>query len=462
MPSIIDLLMQFGQASPMFGGQAGMAQTPPATGKDQSRLYPPMGQTAQPLSIFSPPSMPGGKFGNFIPTMGDNTFEGPPPMPPMPNTNAPPPPPQMPPPDMMAYAPPQGGQQPPMPGAQPPAPPMQAPPQQAPQQPQQGGFKGFMSGPKGDALMGLLAGWAQGGTWQDSLGKGGMGAVQGLKQGKRNKTVELFLANSNLDPATKALLADDPELARAYIQSSLAGKDDPAAVAEFKFAQKDGFKGGYLDFLKAKGEASGGGTFGKQPIFGTNADGQTVMGVIGPNGQFVESPAPPGVTYMGPGGSAEAKAYGTKVGEAKANIGTVENAGNRLVSAIDAALNDPSLPSITGPIQGRTYNVTGGANRAQSRLDQIFGATFLQAYNDLRGGGQITEAEGAKAESAYSRLRTQSMNDEDYRQALIEFKTEVEKLIGIAKQRAGQGGQPAQSSDGWNDIGDGVRIRELP
>jgi CheY-like chemotaxis protein len=47
-------------------------------------------------------------------------------------------------------------------------------------------------------------------------------------------------------------------------------------------------------------------------------------------------------------------------------------------------------------------------------VDQAKGQTFLQAFNSLRGGGQITEAEGNKATQALARLdRAQSQQDFD-------------------------------------------------
>lgn len=97
---------------------------------------------------------------------------------------------------------------------------------------------------------------------------------------------------------------------------------------------------------------------------------------------------------------------------------------NRMLSSVDAALSDPAVERVTGPIQGSPLNpnFTGTAHRGQSRIDQLQGQAFLQAYQDLKGGGQITNIEGEKAENALARINTQGMRDEDYRDALVDLR----------------------------------------
>jgi hypothetical protein len=92
-------------------------------------------------------------------------------------------------------------------------------------------------------------------------------------------------------------------------------------------------------------------------------------------------------------------------------------------------------------------NVSADAARVQARMDQLKGGVFLQGYQMLKGGGAITEVEGAKAENAMARLNA-AQNINDYRQALGEFKDAL--TTGLAKLRAQsamvpgtqQGGQP--------------------
>ena len=203
----------------------------------------------------------------------------------------------------------------------------------------------------------------------------------------------------------------------------------------------------------AKSGQGGDGIFGT-PILGQDENGNTVVMALGKNGQLVRAAGPDGVKVMGPFDRASETAAGKTQGTNAGNLPNALAAGDRIVRGVDDLLSDPGLSRLTGPVQSWLPNVSGDANRAQSRLDQIQGGTFLQAYNDLRGGGQITEKEGEKATAAYNRLSSTGMSDADYRNALAEFKAEVLKLMDIARQRAGQGGfQPPQSpaaGDGGN------------
>ena len=130
---------------------------------------------------------------------------------------------------------------------------------------------------------------------------------------------------------------------------------------------------------------------------------------------------------------AAARAQGKVEGEEVANRPKTIAQAERMLASVDAALGDPGTFVATGPIGGRVPNLSADATRGQSRIDQIRGQTFLQAYQDLKGGGQITEVEGKKAEDALARINAQGMEDEDYRQALLDLREVVQK--GLARAR---------------------------
>jgi hypothetical protein len=102
-----------------------------------------------------------------------------------------------------------------------------------------------------------------------------------------------------------------------------------------------------------------------------------------------------------------------------------------MIGNLEDVKNAPALSAITGipnPLKGGfgLFNFPGSsAVDAQERIDQIGGATFLQAYETLKGGGQITEVEGKKATQAQARMGT-AQSDEDYLAALDDF-------IGVVK-----------------------------
>ena len=104
-----------------------------------------------------------------------------------------------------------------------------------------------------------------------------------------------------------------------------------------------------------------------------------------------------------------------------------------MIGQIDALLFDPALGKALG-IEGflRTPFAQLGLDtdtaRVKARIDQIKGGAFLQAFESLKGGGQITELEGQKAEAAQSRLNT-AQSEEDFRDALNEFRFYIDQGI---------------------------------
>lgn len=80
--------------------------------------------------------------------------------------------------------------------------------------------------------------------------------------------------------------------------------------------------------------------------------------------------------------------------------------------------------------------------RAQTRdfdnlVDQAKGQAFLQAFESLKGGGQITEIEGQKATQALARLQ-QTGSEEGFLQALTDLEEVVTAGLERARARAGQ------------------------
>lgn len=78
--------------------------------------------------------------------------------------------------------------------------------------------------------------------------------------------------------------------------------------------------------------------------------------------------------------------------------------------------------------------------------DQLQGQAFLQAYQGLRGGGQITEVEGKKAEQAMARLNA-AQKDEDFLGAVKELGSVLERakarMMGVPEAELPPLEQPA-------------------
>jgi hypothetical protein len=94
----------------------------------------------------------------------------------------------------------------------------------------------------------------------------------------------------------------------------------------------------------------------------------------------------------------------------------------------------------------------GGTDVSNFRiaLDQIKDKTFLQAFESLKGAGQITEREGEKATSALNRMNT-AQSEVEFIKAAREFEQNVRSGMDMAKKKAGipTGSSPRLR---WNPI----------
>ena len=80
----------------------------------------------------------------------------------------------------------------------------------------------------------------------------------------------------------------------------------------------------------------------------------------------------------------------------------------------------------------------GGTDVSNFRiaLDQIKDKTFLQAFESLKGAGQITEREGEKATSALNRMNV-AQSEVEFIKAAREFEKNVRSGMEMAKKKAG-------------------------
>jgi hypothetical protein len=122
-----------------------------------------------------------------------------------------------------------------------------------------------------------------------------------------------------------------------------------------------------------------------------------------------------------------------KAAAAPAAIATLQTS----IDSIDSLLNDPDLGSIVGFSSMNPLNQVPGtkARGLIARADQIAGQSFLAAFNQLKGGGAITEREGEAATKAMARL-DRSQSEADYKAALRELKSALTPAMTRLKQQA--------------------------
>lgn len=195
-------------------------------------------------------------------------------------------------------------------------------------------------------------------------------------------------------------------------------------------------------------------TWGIDNVKGSPTYGQQVVGQIGKDGKFHRTEMN-GITPIDPAAMAASKATATtdakSAATARAMLPGAQQAFDLANKAADTLLTD------TAGMQDQFGNTLGFPNqmmpmarpgsdmaRFRTELEQGQGNAFLQARQVLKGAGQVTDYEGAKAEAAYSRmaLAAKNNNQQEFVTAVTEFKQAVAE--GYAKlQAAAQGGYAA-------------------
>ncbi len=148
-------------------------------------------------------------------------------------------------------------------------------------------------------------------------------------------------------------------------------------------------------------------------------------------------------------GSPAAQETQTAQVDMQAQAATAQNS----LELINSVLNSRSLESVTGMIQGRLPAMSQSGTDLVTRIEQLQGQAFLQAFESLKGGGAITEREGQAATNAIARLN-RAQSAEAFREGL----RDLQEIYQRAVDRASNGGSAAPTTTG-NTI-NGVTVGE--
>lgn len=115
----------------------------------------------------------------------------------------------------------------------------------------------------------------------------------------------------------------------------------------------------------------------------------------------------------------------------------VDNANNS-IQIVDQMLKHPGFKTSVGAGLGGVARHIPGSQAAgfHALLDQVKGGAFLEAFNSLKGGGQITEVEGKKATDAITRMQT-ATKEVDFIKAAREYQDIIRKGVERAQIKAG-------------------------
>lgn len=327
--------------------------------------------------------------------------------------------------------------------------------QQMAEQPQQRGLRGLLSDPdKRDRLILALEGMTL--NPNTALQQA---AAQGLQergqqrqqQAQAGRTADFLRARGRADLAD-AVEAGLPAADALRTALSPAPDDRTALIKNYEFAVEQGFEGSLTDFQNATktgtnitvntgAETSRFGPAPEGTVWVLDEQGDNVMETDPVSGK----PRPVSVPLSG---SAAEKRAAELAKAGGVNEAAAERASDS-IRLIDSIIDDPALPSITGMIQGRIAPLTPAGTDLNVKVDQLKGQAFLQAFETLKGGGQITEREGIAAQNAIARLN-RAQSTEAFQAALQELKEIAGR--GLKRARGEKVSEPGQVTNATGNI----------
>jgi len=243
--------------------------------------------------------------------------------------------------------------------------------------------------------------------------------MQRVAAGNTNKTIEYLSANGFED-----------------IANALAtGSIDASSAVNFAFQRQAADKqyGRELELASSR--------FNKTPTSFAALDMQARASGLIPKSEGGDGSYEKWMMESGKGAAAAGKIDAQTLAEnreAFAKQFTNYTTASRLINEIS---NDPNLASVTGKIQGLLNTDTAAGLLAFDgeqinlikTIDNLQNSVFLEAFQSLKGGGQITELEGEKAQAAIVNLSRQRTT-EGFLKALQDYQSVLDIGISRAKQ----------------------------
>lgn len=201
-------------------------------------------------------------------------------------------------------------------------------------------------------------------------------------------------------------------------------------------------------------------------LVGNARTGQIVPGMVGGE-RAVPGALDPALQGQLAGSKAAGKMAGEAGAEAQINLPQTIATADQTLGIVQDIIDHPGLPGAVGAknaasLFGVLDEPIAGTPSADfvARLKQLEGKQFLQAFESLKGGGQITEMEGKRATDAIAAMQ-RSQSEEQFRKSAREFMDVVRAAKDRAMARAGgaksvpAGAGPAVPQSGtvnWGDL----------
>ena len=265
---------------------------------------------------------------------------------------------------------------------------------------------------------------------------------------KKREAEEAFIAS--LPPQEQAMARGNPELYRAMMQQKYQQQyappqrptEAPSNIREWQAFQQMSpqEKQQYLSMKRANPFMDTGPALVQRGMY----DPTETLAIVPKGLKPGEEPA---VRAAQTAASKEAEIKATTQAQAQVDLPGAEMDLALTKDYIKELRNHPGLDSATG-VSGAILPVIPGTARAdfEARKEQILGGSFLQAYQQLKGGGQITEVEGKKAENAIARMQT-AVSKPAFLAALNDYERAID--VGFSKMKI-KAGASTTTSGGWS------------
>src|SRR3990167_5580475 len=326
------------------------------------------------------------------------------------------------------------------------------------------------------AGLGILSSNRPGVSPSQALGQGGLAGMQGFAQQQQ-----------------LAQQAKQQKMLMDYRNAMMAKTEQPNSIKEYEYAKQNGFQGSFEDYRRGSMAENRGAaqiqnyerrqqlvkeygedsrevrTFDayvrQMPYLNTGpAFVQPQIGVPGQAAGSIATGLKPGEEPAVRNAQAQATSAGTVQGSTQAtaavNLPQTIAQADDTVKLVEDLVKHPGLSGIVGApesVSGVANMVLGapipGTKEAdfRARLDQLSGKQFLQAYETLKGGGVITEIEGAKATDAISRMQKTGQTEAEFKKAAQEYIDIVRAATNRAKLKAGAAPKSAGGATGsWS------------
>lgn len=312
----------------------------------------------------------------------------------------------------------------------------------------------------GDRLVAGLSSFAQGGRNGGLIGAL-TGAATGLAAGvsPENQTVKALVARG-LDASTAQTVARDPSLLRSVLPQLMGTAGQTNDIKEYEYAKRQGFQGTLDQWMAQK--RAGAGEYSLTPVYGTNDKGETVLIQPGKSGTAIQTALPPGVkissgvekidlgTQWGVldkksgqiigyqpkdlRGAEREKGIGDAQGKAVASAPGDLQAGQNALDILQKIRTNPYLERGTGFSSIANVIPGTGGYDFSNLVEQAKSGAFLQAIQQMRGLGSLSNAEGGAATAAITRMNT-ATSKEAFLDALADYEKVVKQGMARANAR---------------------------